>query len=501
MNLKKHGPIILFITITIWLRIVNLGYSDYQGDEIKALFLPEPGESISNFLLDQRKGPTQFIVTSTIKLINPSYTDEFLVRLPFAIAGILAIIFFYKFAELNFNKKIALYASLFLAMNGFLIAFSRIAQYQSFVIFFDTLALYFLSLASKKEKWEIKGIYLGLFSWSLSILSHYDGIFIAPMAFYLIYIWFKNSQGISYKSKLKHFVIAGIIASAFIALFYIPFIFALSIATKDYWKNRLSGGGEKISSSRYLFSVYHPIYIVHFYTLLSIFGTIRIIPSIKDLKIMSLLAWIALPLIFLEIIVNIPGTHIFNYLVPLTLLIAFGITLIEETMNKFLGIKLAQILVPIGLAIIFLFMFLQSNAVYVDHSKEYPWENEKFLIWEFHKPTPIFHLSMFGFPYFRQWEEIGKYVTTTENNGYYSTNERKSIARYFVSYTKSTDDAGHFIYIYNPQSFTDKIVQEKAAYWAEKYDPAKTFFNNGKPVVDIYYMQPGDIETIKILGY
>ena len=142
--------------VAFLLRFINLGYSDYQGDEIKAFFLPISGQNAFEFLLDQRKGPVQFLITAFLKIFNPSYDNQLLMRLPFALAGTLAVYFFYKLINIHFGKKIAFYSSFFIATNGFFIAFSRIVQYQSFVIFFAILALYCFTLAITKEKYIIK---------------------------------------------------------------------------------------------------------------------------------------------------------------------------------------------------------------------------------------------------------------------------------------------------------------------------------------------------------
>jgi len=77
-------PLACLILVTVWMRIANLGYSDYQGDEIKALATPLSGESLGEFLLEQRKGPVQFLVTYGIQLAHPSLSNQFLTRLPFA---------------------------------------------------------------------------------------------------------------------------------------------------------------------------------------------------------------------------------------------------------------------------------------------------------------------------------------------------------------------------------------------------------------------------------
>jgi len=63
--MKKIAVIALFLLAGV-LRFVNLGYSDYQGDEIKALYNPKEIKS-AQFFLEQRKGPMQFLVTAGLK--------------------------------------------------------------------------------------------------------------------------------------------------------------------------------------------------------------------------------------------------------------------------------------------------------------------------------------------------------------------------------------------------------------------------------------------------
>ncbi|HOS88604.1 MAG TPA: glycosyl transferase family 39, partial [bacterium] len=98
-HIKENLEIIVVFLLSSFLRLVNLGYSDYQGDEIKAFYLPKSGQSLRSFLIDQKKGPVQFLITYIIKFFDPLYENQFFTRLPFAIAGIFAVVFFYKFVK------------------------------------------------------------------------------------------------------------------------------------------------------------------------------------------------------------------------------------------------------------------------------------------------------------------------------------------------------------------------------------------------------------------
>jgi len=522
-QLPKKAHIIIVTIVTFSLRLLNLGYSDYQGDEIKSFFILGENQTVAEFLLNQRKGPGQFVVSFLVKLVNENYSNEFLTRILFALAGSLAVVFFFKLVRDNFNTKVAFYSSLFFATNGFLVALSRISQYQSFVILFMILAIYAANTSISNKKYKKRGIFLAFVFWALSILFHYDGVFIAPIMFYFVFLWLKKYVKTFKKDDpfFKHFLVTLAFSGLLLSIFYIPFILSLSQNTLAYWGGRISGEvSGKLSSSRYLFTVYQPIYVIHFYTALFLVGFLYIFtPFIKKylskIKLIKLLPdyefnkgitiftilWLLIPLVFFEGLVYIPGTHIYNYLIPMFIILALGIVFIENVLQKFQRYLIPSVISYSGLVVLFAFLFLQTYAIFVDHNREYPWESEKFLIWEFPEPTPMYHLSMFGFPYYRNWEGIRDAVMASDNNGYYSTNERKSLVRFYVPFKKSTNDAGHFIHILNPQSFTNKILQEKAQYWSERYPPIFTFSRSGKDLVRVYQMEAGTLEEIVEKGY
>ena len=534
LKIKKVDlSLVIVLCIAFILRFVSLGYSDFQGDEIKALFLPDESDSISEFLLTQRKGPIQFLVTFLIKLVDPLYVNQFLVRLPFALAGFLAVYYFYKLTKHYFGERTAFYASLLLATNGFFIAFSRIAQYQSFVILFSVLCLYILTLAVKDPRIKVKGLYLGMFFWAVSLLSHYDGIFILPAVLMIMLKWVKDID-LSYKLKVKTITLSLILFASLNLLFYIPFVMYLSQETKAYWAGRLIGDvSSKMSSSYYLFSVYQPIYVIHFYIAFFIVMIIafllalcpnfikKLLSNISSIKILfdtaseiilkkiglpkffTLVFWFALPFIFLEAIVSIPGTHIYTYLLPAFILIAIGISFLEDVWLK-ITVKIRVIkptlIKNILLGAMFSFFVVQSYFVFVDNYKEYPWQEEKFLLWTMPTPNPTYHISLFGFPYFRDWESISEFVSGNPEVSAYSTNERESISRHHVNLLKDTDKAGFYIFLQFPQSFTEHMLNDKALYWASKYPPVYTLSKGGADLVTIYKMPPGTLAEIREKG-
>jgi hypothetical protein len=535
-KLFSYLPLLLLLGGLLWLRLVNLGYSDYQGDEIKALFLPQEGQSPLDFLLAQRKGPIQFVITNLIGFIDPSYQNQFLTRLPFAAASVFAAIFFYLFVKMHFGKKIALYATFFFSFNGIVVALSRIVQYQSFVIFFSVLALYLFSLAIKAPGWRVAGLYLGMLFWALSVLSHYDGIFIAPFVLYLLWEWTKRYPEYKKRVKWVHLCLAGGLFVLILAAFYVPFLLNISEDTKAYWLKRISGGNDRISSSIVTFKLYNPKVATSIYAGLFIFYLAgmagSIISGLNDkstraadtyqtvLKSIVVLLWFLFPWIYMESFVSLPGTHIYAYLMPFTILIALGLLTAENLIKKMAGIKYGKLVYVAGLALVFLLLFYQSHKLFVDHTREYPWEQERFLFWTLERPDLAYELPIFGFPYHRHWEQIGDYIAMSDDSDYYYSNEKESISSFYIPLVRDVDQSGHYVRVKNVQYIYQEQPAPKAEWWQEHHEPDKVFsscdygdFAWGKDLLyvfapvdgrcqdqrvmaEVYFMESGDLEAI-----
>lgn len=458
----------LIFIVSIYLRLFNLGYSDYQGDEIKAFFNPKEDGDFLNFLITQRKGPLQFLVTGAVKGLSDNFQNYFVTRFPFALAGIGSVFVFYLLCKKYFSSRTAAWATIFFATNGILVAFSRIAQYQSFVIFFGLLSFYTFLVYKEKNKSYL--LPLSFIFLAISILFHYDGVFFGiPTLMFILKDLIIDRKKLK-KEYLRNLALAIILFLIVLASFYIPFVLNITEKTKEYWLGRISGDvSTKISSSYYLFTVYQPIYSAKIYLILTFLG-LAVTFGIKKLKIsfeyLSLLIWIGIPFAFMEGLVSIPGTHIYTYLIPSMILIGQGIDTIFTLTSK-------KWLIGIGdtvMLVLFIFLALQSNTIFLDHNKEYPWQEKKFLIFTLNKPTPIFHLSMFGFPYNRNWQEISTILKDTAPK-YFTTNERAALTRFYLKNPKDNNKAEYFVYIENPQTFSNEITNKRIKEWTSINKP------------------------------
>ena len=254
---KEIIGLIFLLAVSVFLRLSNLSYSEFQGDEIRALYVK--GAPLTEFLLSQKKGPIQFLVTFAVSLFSERY-DEFITRSPFFLAGVLSVFIFYFFIRQMYGKKVALLSSLFLSVNGFFVAFSRIVQYQSFTFLFYLLSLFFFEKLRRSKK--LLHLILSFIFLGLGLLAHYDGAFVLLIVAYFLYQWLKGG----FLSKKLYFLFFGfLIFTILVSLFYVPFLTSSSFSnTKSYLFERLEGGVDKVSDTSVTFKLYNPLFTYYF---------------------------------------------------------------------------------------------------------------------------------------------------------------------------------------------------------------------------------------------
>lgn len=175
-KLKVERYVLTFILlITVLLRFPGLGYSHFYGDETKTLYWDKRIPA-KEFFLNQRKGPVQFFVVWAVETITGGF-DELAVRMPFAVAGTVSVFIFYLILKSWFNKRVGYIGAFLFATNGFFVAFSKTAQYQSLLWLFGLLAVLFAEYSVKKSRHKKLYLVLSGLSLGLGFLSHYDAIF------------------------------------------------------------------------------------------------------------------------------------------------------------------------------------------------------------------------------------------------------------------------------------------------------------------------------------
>lgn len=442
-------------------------------------------------------------------------------RLPFSIANILSLILVFYTVYKFFNNKASIYTLLLFSLNGLLLAFGRILQYQSFIILFAFLNFYFLSKYLKVNKSKYL-IYLGINS-GIALLFHYDSLtYIVPTIIVILIKYLKMK--ISTLDISKYFLPFVFIA----AIFFIPYIhhstFLNSINYLFY--NRISSYFEydTIYYSFKILSVYlSKEYIIgvliltgilllsdisnlskkrSIYTLLLlliivfrfgyqkynliliilsfIIGGIIFLHYLKDLvteqsSISYLKIWFLFSFLTYGLFFSKPLTHIYTILLS-------GLLLLCIQLDKYLKEK--NIIFSIIVYAIFSILIISSVSynfnAFIDTKHEYPWNKKTYIFGDMNNSISSGNniAGVFGFPYFRNWNEIRDIVHKI-NVEYYSSNEKYNVTKYYMQGYKRNDEL-YDLYIYVNKPQTNILNKPSLKYFdvVEKEDSFEIYFKN-----------------------
>jgi len=170
--------LLLVLVITLFLRGANLNYSEFQGDEALAMIsAAEALEGHEDALFLRSKGPGEVLLPMALWRLNGTITEGS-ARLPFTLAALLAIVTIYFIGQIVGGQRLGWLAAGFFAVNGFMVAFGRIVQYQALVIWMSALA-FLMALYWRETRQTRFAVLSGLFL-GTGLLAHYDAILVLP---------------------------------------------------------------------------------------------------------------------------------------------------------------------------------------------------------------------------------------------------------------------------------------------------------------------------------
>jgi hypothetical protein len=333
------------------------------------------------------------------------------------------------------------------------------------------------------------------------------------MAAYLLWEWL-NLGKIPRRKKSRHMLAAIGISAVPVLVFYVPFILHIDAETRVYWSTRfVEEAAEKLSSSILLFNIYQPVFILAIYVVLFVASMIFCvylimrrdeaapvfwIPSeipkhIFKKNLLATFAWFLVPFIFMEGIVYQPGTHMYTYLIPTFIFIGVGMYSLEQVIQGFKAAPRLYSIYLLVISVMFVFIYTQSYAIFVDHAQEYPWEDEKFLLWTLRRPpaeiTENYTLSMFGFPYFRNWEGIGEYIRDHNDFNSVSANEPDVVTNFYVRKNgRRFSPYRYYISIQNPRSYVP-FLNERMAVLASTQEAAYRILDGEETIAEIFLIE------------
>jgi hypothetical protein len=184
--------LVLVLLFAAALRLFNLGRNDFQGDEAYVLLLARGvlhGQPDS--LMVHMKGPVEALLPAGLLGLTGTIT-EWVARLPFALAGLGVLLGVALLPRRLIGgargSAVGLVAAAILSLDGFLIAFSRIVQYQSVVLLMAVAALWLAWRFAEDAATGLRYLYAAAFCAAVGALAHYDGAFIAPALAWMVFL-------------------------------------------------------------------------------------------------------------------------------------------------------------------------------------------------------------------------------------------------------------------------------------------------------------------------
>lgn len=245
----------LIIVVSIILRFFNFSEIPFTHDEFSALFRLD-FDSFSELIfkgvkIDGHPAGIQVFLYYWTKLFG---FEEWVIKLPFAFFGIIAIYLIYLIGKKWFNESVGLISAAFLSSIQFTIIYSQIARPYISGMFFSLLMIYYWSnIVTSPNKKFTKNSILFILASSLCNYNHHFSLLFATLV---------GISGLFFIQR--QFLVKYIICGIIIFILYIPhlniFFYQLKIGGVEGWLGK--------PDSDFLFEF---IYFIFHYSKLVIF--------------------------------------------------------------------------------------------------------------------------------------------------------------------------------------------------------------------------------------
>lgn len=441
----------LVVLVAAGLRLPGLGYSEFQGDETEVI-LRAAGvvQNLPDAIFYHGKGPGEVVVVA-VQYGLLGAINEGMARLPFAVAGIGGVLAFYVVARRLLGTPGATAGALLLATNGYLVAFSRITQYQSIVLLLGTLALW-CAVRWSQGGGRVWPVLAGTLA-AGAALAHYDALFVLPPIALAAY-WRVGWRGLIDFELLAPWRRGALIGAGLLALFFVPYLdnplFALATGRIE---DRVGAGfphnnlpGIIASGTLYLGTAF-PLLVAG----LIVCGLIALLvrrPGTPTLRVWLLaLVWAAVPLLFYAVVARKPGTHVHVATSGLLLLAGAGFGSlwalvrprpVADTLSHALprlnvarvgacaalAVLLAGGLALVGTYLVPIYLHTTAEIVRADRVNLLP------LAWR--PPGGLPPKERFGFPYQGGWNAVTALFANGTLSGSYDTNEQIQVTYWYT---------------------------------------------------------------------
>jgi hypothetical protein len=416
-------------------RLPGLGYSELQGDETEVI-LGAAGvvQNLPDALFYHGKGPGEVVAVAVEYGLVGALTEG-AARLPFALAGVAGTLAFYQVARQLLGAPGALAAGLLMAVNGYLVAFSRIAQYQSLVLLLGTLALWCAVRWSRggSDRWPLLAGALA----ATAALAHYDALFVLP-PIGLAILWRTGWRGLRDRALVTPWLHGAAAGLAILALFFVPYLDSplFELATARY-ADRVGSGFPRnnlptiVASATLYLGTAFPVLVALLIAAGAAVFICRPDPARRRAWLLGLV-WAAAPFLFYAFVARKPGTHVHVATSGLLLLAGAGFDSLWRPLGPagpragriVVGALLAAGLGLVGLYLVPVYLWSTAELVRENRLAGLP------LAWR--PPGGLPAKERFGFPYQAGWKAVGTLFADGALTGSYDSNEQPQVSYWYT---------------------------------------------------------------------
>jgi hypothetical protein len=427
--LSTWGWLAALLLTALVLRVPGLGYHEFHYDEV--LVLTRAREAIrgeDDAFARHTKGPGELAVaTPFFRALGT--VDESVARSPFAVTSVASILALALLGRRLFSRNAGLWAGLLLALNGFALGLSRIAQYQAVVLLLMILSLLAAWIFARRgeARWLALAVTLSAFG----LVMHYEYVLAAPAL--LLLTWYGWRHNEEKQSVLKTLLVSGVGGLLLIGAAYIPtYLNPFFSRTQNYLGGRMGAPGSTFNLPFFveMGTFYNSIYFFTGIILLAIIGMIMGFRHWRRQTI-TLVAWFAPFLIVYLFVIQFPGTHFYLLMPSWSLLAALPLAvLIGQTRSRPILAWAALVGVAIWLLISVNYLrlaFFQQEPEYVVNYAE---ERIPFYWAPYGENIP--EKPRFGLPILEGWKTLGVLSEWGYLRGTYASNERSRHLRWYL---------------------------------------------------------------------
>lgn len=471
------------------MRLPNLGYSEFQGDEATALLhTVEAIQGLDDALLDHLKGPGEVLLpASTYALLGR--IDEATARLPFALIGLTGLFAIFLLGLRLFGPVAGWTAAMILALDGYFIGFARIVQYQSVVFCMDVLAVLVVYRLVRAPRLLPNYLMLAAIFLVTGLLAHYEVALVGlPLAFLLYVLW---RRGTSLGELARALAIPVTVGAALLAAFYVPFVLhpSFRITYAYIAVNRIgASSGDRLPYNNLVdvfdrTMVYSTSYYVALMVVVTVLGLIRLyrraLPGLLGWVIAALLAagvaltvarpawlviggmdhtwiffalalvpvwflprlsdeerlvwlWSGALMLLMIFFIRSPNTHVYGFFIGWSLVVGSVAQAGWDALAKRMGLRAAA-WAGSGVALVLVLLF--GNYAYWYFVAA---EREVLRTWRENRPAGYWvpydvptHHSIFGFPHQNGWKTVGVLYADGVLDAPFDTNAKPPVAEWY----------------------------------------------------------------------